>query len=60
MLAMQYLRGIVRGPGGGPESEASGGAVNETVEKLLERLHSATLPEDRRDAVKALKSLSKV
>jgi hypothetical protein len=51
---MDYFRKILTGPQSG---QVPSGA--ETVERLCDRVQSSTLLEDRRDAVRALKSLSK-
>ncbi|XP_050800943.1 general vesicular transport factor p115 [Gopherus flavomarginatus] len=51
---MNFLRGVMGGPSAGaPPSGA------ETIQKLCDRVASSTLLDDRRDAVRALKSLSK-
>ncbi|XP_006010104.1 general vesicular transport factor p115 isoform X1 [Latimeria chalumnae] len=51
---MNFLRGVMGG-------QASGGQPSgaETIQKLVDRVASSTLLDDRRDAVRALKSLSK-
>ncbi|XP_032875975.1 general vesicular transport factor p115 isoform X2 [Amblyraja radiata] len=51
---MNFLRGVMGGQSAGPQRSGA-----ETVQKLCDRVASATLLEDRRDAVRALKSLSK-
>lgn len=51
---MNYFRNYLAAPQG---SQAPSGA--ETVERLCDRVQSSTLLDDRRDAVRALKSLSK-
>lgn len=51
---MNFLRGVMGGQSAGHQhSEA------ETIQKLCDRVASSTLLDDRRDAVRALKSLSK-
>lgn len=50
---MNYWRSFVKG---GEESQATG---EETVSRLCDRVASSTLLEDRRNAVRALKSLSR-
>ncbi|MCJ8730145.1 hypothetical protein PDJAM_G00180820 [Pangasius djambal] len=52
---MNFFRGVMGGQSAG--AQPSGG---ETIQKLCDRVASSTLLEDRRDAVRALKSLSKV
>ncbi|RUS74436.1 hypothetical protein EGW08_017801 [Elysia chlorotica] len=52
---MDYFRNILGAPQG--EMQATSGA--DTVERLCERVSSSTLLDDRRDAVRALKALSK-
>ncbi|XP_005090245.1 general vesicular transport factor p115 [Aplysia californica] len=52
---MDYFRNMLGGPQG--EGQTPSGA--ETVERLCERVSSSTLLDDRRDAVRALKALSK-
>ncbi|KAF4090835.1 hypothetical protein AMELA_G00056280, partial [Ameiurus melas] len=51
---MNFFRGVMGGQSAG--TQPSGG---ETIQKLCDRVASSTLLEDRRDAVRALKSLSK-
>ncbi|GAA6075815.1 general vesicular transport factor p115 isoform X2, partial [Tachysurus ichikawai] len=51
---MNFFRGVMGGQSAG--SQPSG---VDTIQKLCDRVVSSTLLEDRRDAVRALKSLSK-
>ncbi|XP_036430686.1 general vesicular transport factor p115 isoform X4 [Colossoma macropomum] len=51
---MNFFRGVI----GGQQAGAQPSGV-ETIQKLCDRVASSTLLEDRRDAVRALKSLSK-
>ncbi|KAM4809279.1 general vesicular transport factor p115 isoform 3-T3 [Rhinophrynus dorsalis] len=52
---MNFLRGVMGGqPSTGPQPSGA-----QTIQKLCDRVASATLLDDRRDAVRALKSLSK-
>lgn len=51
---MNFFRGVM---GGQPAGAQPSGA--DTIQKLCDRVASSTLLEDRRDAVRALKSLSK-
>ncbi|XP_047434531.1 general vesicular transport factor p115 isoform X1 [Mugil cephalus] len=51
---MNFFRGVIGGQAAGPQPSGS-----ETIQKLCDRVASSTLLEDRRDAVRALKSLSK-
>ncbi|XP_067259319.1 general vesicular transport factor p115 isoform X3 [Chanodichthys erythropterus] len=51
---MNFLRGVMGGQPTGPQPTGA-----ETIQKLCDRVASSTLLEDRRDAVRALKSLSK-
>ncbi|XP_066574204.1 general vesicular transport factor p115 isoform X2 [Amia ocellicauda] len=51
---MNFLRGVMGGQPAGPQPTGA-----ETIHKLCDRVASSTLLEDRRDAVRALKSLSK-
>jgi hypothetical protein len=55
---MELLRNVL----GGGESRAGGGGAPssaETIERLVDRLANATLLEDRRDACRALKAMSR-
>uniref|UniRef100_A0A8C9SB28 General vesicular transport factor p115 n=1 Tax=Scleropages formosus TaxID=113540 RepID=A0A8C9SB28_SCLFO len=52
---MNFFRGVIGGQPAGPQPSGA-----ETIQKLCDRVASSTLLEDRRDAVRALKSLSKV
>ncbi|XP_067352994.1 general vesicular transport factor p115 isoform X3 [Channa argus] len=52
---MNFFRGVMGGQAAGPQPSGA-----ETIQKLCDRVASSTLLEDRRDAVRALKSLSKV
>ncbi|XP_073457136.1 general vesicular transport factor p115 isoform X4 [Aquarana catesbeiana] len=52
---MNFLRGVM----GGQQSSGVQPSGAETIQKLCDRVASSTLLEDRRDAVRALKSLSK-
>ncbi|XP_008315360.1 general vesicular transport factor p115 isoform X2 [Cynoglossus semilaevis] len=51
---MNFFRGVMGGQATGPQPTGA-----ETIQKLCDRVASSTLLEDRRDAVRALKSLSK-
>ncbi|KAL2098261.1 hypothetical protein ACEWY4_007468 [Coilia grayii] len=51
---MNFIRGVISGQPAGPQHSGV-----ETIQKLCDRVASSTLLEDRRDAVRALKSLSK-
>ncbi|XP_030207473.1 general vesicular transport factor p115 isoform X4 [Gadus morhua] len=51
---MNFFRGVMGGQPAGPQPSGA-----ETIQKLCDRVASSTLLEDRRDAVRALKSLSK-
>ncbi|XP_036068241.1 general vesicular transport factor p115 isoform X2 [Oryzias melastigma] len=51
---MNFLRGVMGGQAAGPQPTGA-----ETIQKLCDRVASSTLLEDRRDAVRALKALSK-
>ncbi|XP_058036431.1 general vesicular transport factor p115 isoform X4 [Ahaetulla prasina] len=51
---MNFLRGVMGGQSPGPLPSGA-----DTIQKLCDRVASSTLLEDRRDAVRALKSLSK-
>ncbi|KAG7486441.1 general vesicular transport factor p115 isoform X2 [Solea senegalensis] len=51
---MNFIRGVIGGQAPGPQPSGA-----ETIQKLCDRVASSTLLEDRRDAVRALKSLSK-
>uniref|UniRef100_UPI00398EDA2C general vesicular transport factor p115 isoform X4 n=1 Tax=Pristiophorus japonicus TaxID=55135 RepID=UPI00398EDA2C len=51
---MNFLRGVMGGQSAGPQPSGA-----ETVQKLCDRVASSTLLDDRRDAVRALKALSK-
>ncbi|XP_077379875.1 general vesicular transport factor p115 isoform X2 [Festucalex cinctus] len=51
---MNFFRGVMGGQAAGPQPTGA-----ETIQKLCDRVASSTLLEDRRDAVRALKSLSK-
>ncbi|XP_037545973.1 general vesicular transport factor p115 [Nematolebias whitei] len=51
---MNFFRGVIAGQSAGPQPTGA-----ETIQKLCDRVASSTLLEDRRDAVRALKSLSK-
>ncbi|KAM9363718.1 general vesicular transport factor p115 [Symphorus nematophorus] len=54
-VRMNFFRGVMGGQAAGPQPSGA-----ETIQKLCDRVASSTLLEDRRDAVRALKSLSKV
>uniref|UniRef100_A0AAY4AWL2 General vesicular transport factor p115 n=1 Tax=Denticeps clupeoides TaxID=299321 RepID=A0AAY4AWL2_9TELE len=51
---MNFFRGVMGGQPAGPQPSGA-----ETIQKLCDRVASSTLLDDRRDAVRALKSLSK-
>ncbi|XP_006273777.1 general vesicular transport factor p115 isoform X5 [Alligator mississippiensis] len=51
---MNFLRGVMGAQSAGPQPSGA-----ETIQKLCDRVASSTLLDDRRDAVRALKSLSK-
>ncbi|KAL1789344.1 general vesicular transport factor p115 isoform X1 [Sigmodon hispidus] len=51
---MNFLRGVMGGQTAGPQHTEA-----ETIQKLCDRVASSTLLDDRRNAVRALKSLSK-
>ncbi|KAM7167562.1 general vesicular transport factor p115 isoform 4-T4 [Macrochelys suwanniensis] len=51
---MNFLRGVMGGQSAGAQPSGT-----ETIQKLCDRVASSTLLDDRRDAVRALKSLSK-
>ncbi|XP_034860674.1 general vesicular transport factor p115 isoform X1 [Mirounga angustirostris] len=51
---MNFLRGVMGGQSAGPQHTEI-----ETIQKLCDRVASSTLLDDRRNAVRALKSLSK-
>ncbi|XP_021109572.1 general vesicular transport factor p115 isoform X6 [Heterocephalus glaber] len=51
---MNFLRGVMGGQNAGPQHTEA-----ETIQKLCDRVASSTLLDDRRNAVRALKSLSK-
>ncbi|KAG7221825.1 hypothetical protein INR49_017000 [Caranx melampygus] len=51
---MNFIKGVLGGQAAGPQPSGA-----ETIQKLCDRVASSTLLEDRRDAVRALKSLSK-
>uniref|UniRef100_A0A8C4Q0Z9 General vesicular transport factor p115 n=1 Tax=Eptatretus burgeri TaxID=7764 RepID=A0A8C4Q0Z9_EPTBU len=51
---MNFLRGVMGAQATGPQPSGA-----ETVQKLCDRVSSSTLLDDRRDAVRALKALSK-
>lgn len=51
---MNFLRGVMGGQSTGPQHTEA-----ETIQKLCDRVASSTLLDDRRNAVRALKSLSK-
>uniref|UniRef100_A0A4X2KTS8 General vesicular transport factor p115 n=1 Tax=Vombatus ursinus TaxID=29139 RepID=A0A4X2KTS8_VOMUR len=51
---MNFFRGVMGGQSTGPQPSGA-----ETIQKLCDRVASSTLLDDRRDAVRALKSLSK-
>lgn len=53
-VEMNFFRGVMGGQAAGPQPSGA-----ETIQKLCDRVASSTLLEDRRDAVRALKSLSK-
>ncbi|KAM9399884.1 general vesicular transport factor p115-like isoform 7-T8 [Salvelinus alpinus] len=53
-MTMNFFRGVMGGQPAGPQPTGA-----ETIHKLCDRVASSTLLEDRRDAVRALKSLSK-
>ncbi|XP_063773019.1 general vesicular transport factor p115 isoform X4 [Pseudophryne corroboree] len=55
VTTMNFLRGVM---GGQPSSGLQPSGA-ETIQKLCDRVASSTLLDDRRDAVRALKSLSK-
>ncbi|XP_063314726.1 general vesicular transport factor p115 isoform X3 [Pelobates fuscus] len=52
---MNFLRGVM----GGQQPSGPQPSGSETIQKLCDRVASSTLLDDRRDAVRALKSLSK-
>ncbi|XP_041431448.1 uncharacterized protein LOC446301 isoform X4 [Xenopus laevis] len=52
---MNFLRGVM----GGQQTSGAQQSGTQTIQKLCDRVASATLLDDRRDAVRALKSLSK-
>ncbi|XP_053559281.1 general vesicular transport factor p115 isoform X2 [Bombina bombina] len=52
---MNFLRGVM----GGQQTPGAQPSGAETIQKLCDRVASSTLLDDRRDAVRALKSLSK-
>ncbi|XP_075785467.1 general vesicular transport factor p115 isoform X4 [Pelodiscus sinensis] len=51
---MNFLRGVMGGQSAGAQPSGA-----DTIQKLCDRVASSTLLDDRRDAVRALKSLSK-
>ncbi|XP_047399814.1 general vesicular transport factor p115-like [Sciurus carolinensis] len=51
---MNFLRGVMGGQSAGPQHTEA-----ETIQKVCDRVASSTLLDDRRNAVRALKSLSK-
>lgn len=53
-MKMNFFRGVMGGQAAGPQPSGA-----ETIQKLCDRVASSTLLEDRRDAVRALKALSK-
>ncbi|RWS29226.1 general vesicular transport factor p115-like isoform X1, partial [Leptotrombidium deliense] len=55
---MEYLKNSWKSVVGSPENQNQP-SVAETIEKLIERVQTSTLLEDRRDACRALKSLAK-
>ncbi|XP_069781626.1 general vesicular transport factor p115 isoform X2 [Narcine bancroftii] len=58
---MNFLRGVIGGQSAGPQpsgAETKQWRISQ-VQKLCDRVASSTLLDDRRDAVRALKSLSK-
>ena len=51
---MELLRSVLGGPEPGQEVSSA-----ETVERLVERVAASTLLEDRRDACRAIKAMSR-
>ena len=60
---MELLRSVIGGGGSGSVSSGGGGGgganAAETIERLVSRMASSTLLEDRRDACRALKAMSR-
>jgi len=56
---MEFLKSGIKTVLGGTEPGQQPSAA-ETVEKLVDRVYSSTLLEDRRDACRALKALSRI
>ncbi len=54
---MELLRNVLGGSGGGENSGQPSSA--DTIERLVDRLANATMLEDRRDACRALKAMSR-
>ena len=54
MQSMELLRSVLGGPEPGQEVSSA-----ETVERLVERVAASTLLEDRRDACRAIKAMSR-
>jgi len=55
---MDIFRSVL-GAAGGPADANSGPSSAETIERLTDRLRQATLLDDRRDACRALKAMSR-
>ena len=58
---MELLRSVIGGGGSSSSGATNGsaGSAAETIERLVSRMSSSTLLEDRRDACRALKAMSR-